>query len=329
MNQRSAILLLGAQFDELAKQLNRPENAERRRRRLSEWTAVTDRSVPFALLDQTVQQILAAGFESAASTDGVGVKKLRGLITLLERACNDPLSVGWESGDDRAPARSMFGATASRLRFAARPFLAVSEVDWDRWRHAVADRDLVEDPIGRYVGTLRQLPRAAWANPLRFYLSRSLGQLFGLPLHGGQRVAAIANVFERLAARRNDRLTSDRPEEVAEFLKAMRRVTIATRSLPAGFDPLAPITSQIAHDLGPQAVNVFTALVGEAGRADVAMKPAGWSRYYRESIRQALAVRCPEALSLVAEALRKRKSPLASDTKARLKRFTSLFGEPS
>jgi hypothetical protein len=327
MNQKSAILLLSSQFDELAQRLNRPENAERLRRRLSEWTAVSDRSVPFALLDKTVQELLSAGFDAAASTDGVGIKKLRGLITLLERACNDPLSVAWESGDSQAPARSVFGATATRLRFAARPFLAVSEIDWDRWRHAVVARELADDPIGRYIETLRQLPRAAWQNPLSFYISRTLGQLFGLPLHGGQRVAAIAAVFQRLASHRGERDSADRPEAVVEFLQAVRKTTTTARALPAGFDPLAPVSAQIGHDLGPQAVNVFTVLVGLPGRAEVAVKPAGWSRYYRESIRQALAVRCPEAISLVAETLKKRKSPLTADTRARLARFASLFGE--
>jgi hypothetical protein len=330
MSQKLALARLRSQFDSLAKQLSRPENAGRCLRRLSDWTAITDRSVPFALLERSVKDVVDGGFDAAAATNGVGVKKLKGLIGILERVCNDPVPVS--AGLDTTstlPSRSVFSASSARLRFASRPYLPLREVDWDRWRQVVADQGPADHPLGRYVAALRDIPRNAWTTPLKFYLNCSLSQLFALKLHGSRRVATIAETFGRVAeaVEAKQPCNGVRPEPILEFLTNLERLARpGVRRKAGNHDPLQPLREQIERDLGPQAGGIFLAIVGEYDRPSSAQAKVGsWTRYYRNSIARLIHVRCPEAAALVSQLTAPVKPRSSAPARVRLERLAELM----
>lgn len=294
MNRSTSLLSLQSRFDQLAELLRRPEHTERCRRPLADWASLSDRSVPFALLDQPVAQIIRDGFPAAAAHPGIGAKKLGGLIVLLQRvvASHDVVTV--PAADPSLPVRSVFGPTAARLRYNARVHAPLREIDWDAWRHLLAQRKLIDLQVGRCIGRLRDLPSTVWEKPLRFYTNCTLRQLFSLPLHGNQRIAAVAEMCRRLADA-SDTVPSiavGRPAVITKLsyrLDDLRRPELVRRRSVSEIRQL--LLQQIEHDLGPQAADVFLRLTDSKSTA---AKLSGWNRHYRRSIRSLCKVRCPE-----------------------------------
>jgi hypothetical protein len=85
MRNNAEYCRLQLRFETLAAILRQPRYASSCRRTIAYWTSITDQSVPYALLDFTVHDVLRLGLESVASAPGVGIKKLNGLVHILER----------------------------------------------------------------------------------------------------------------------------------------------------------------------------------------------------------------------------------------------------
>jgi hypothetical protein len=292
---------LRARFDQLAEELRRPEKAARCRRPLADWTSISDRSVPFVLLDRSVAEVVRNGFDDAAAKPGVGVKKLAGLIALLQRVAVSDEVEPLPAADPLLPVRSVFDPTAARLRHNARVHTPLREIDWDAWRRLLHQRKLVDHPIGRYLGRLRDLPAIMWRKPVRYYAGCTLPQLFALPQHGNRRVAAVADTFRRLAEA-SDAIPSvavGRPPVVLRLLyrlDELQRPELVRRRSVGELRQL--LLQQIESDLGPQAADVFVQLTD--AKSDKT-KPNGWNRHYRHAIQLLCEVRCPEIFARLDE----------------------------
>lgn len=329
MSQKVAIEGLRSQLDALIRSLSKPEYAPRRRRRLVDWTATSDRSIPFALLDKTVQEIVDGGFDTVVATPGVGFKKIKGLLDILERVYADHEFTAVETAPSTLPGRSVFSPSAARLRFASRQFSSLREVDWEHWRTTVTDRGPADQPLGRFVTALGDLPRKTWEVPLRFYAGCSLSRIFGLPSYGSRRVATIAETFRRVAeaAAVNALADAARPGPILDFVRNLEQLADPTeRPRRASVDPLAPLTAQVEHDLGPHAAGIFLEMIGEDGRTAKSLPHVGsWGRYYRSAIARLIRVRCPETAHLIVKFNARPKRRGDDLLRARLDRLALLI----
>lgn len=85
MSKKSEFLRLRLYFVTLDAVLKQPQYLNCCRRTLADWASANDHAVPYALINRTVQDILTMGFDDVASIPGIGIKKLYGLIRILER----------------------------------------------------------------------------------------------------------------------------------------------------------------------------------------------------------------------------------------------------
>lgn len=303
MSRSSKYSRLRERFNQLAGTLRRPENTERCRRYLAHWTSLSDRSVPFALLEKQVIEIVRDGFDHAASQPGIGINKLGGLVVLLERVASSDAAEPMPAADPSLPSRSAFAPEAARFRHNARSHMPLREVDWDAWRRTLYQRNMVELLVGRCLARLRDLPISIWSKPLSYYAGCSLQQLFALPMHGNRRIAAVADLCRRLAEAAETTAFSvvGRPALITRLLlrlNELRRPEMVRRRSVSEIRQL--LLRQIEHDLGPQAADVFAQLTDAKSNL---VRPAGWNRHYRRSIRFLTEVRCPELFAWLDEFL--------------------------
>jgi len=325
MSRTSTLTRLRSRFDTLSGLLQQSENFDRCSRPLGDWTAVTDRAIPFALLNKSVSQVVGEGFKAAAEADGIGLKKLAGLIVLLERAASARSVAPTVEANPNLPSRSVFTADATRLRYASRSCLAVRQVDWDAWRIEIGRSAFATYPIGRYLTRLRDLPQSAWETPVAFYAQCSFCQLYALPLHGSRRVAAVASVFQQLAADPDTQSVADhgRPKAVVQFLRKLeswRDGALPKRKSSAEF--VRPALDLIEADLGRQVSDIVAQLLDVTPDG---VRVAGWNRYYRQLVRMQLAVRCPEAVTMMAD-LEQKAPQFSPPQQQAIARWNALFG---
>lgn len=84
-NSKAEFTRLRLRFVTLAAVLKQPKYAPCCGRTLAYWTSISDHAIPYALIDYTIQDILAMGFDTIAATPGVGSRKIDGLLQILER----------------------------------------------------------------------------------------------------------------------------------------------------------------------------------------------------------------------------------------------------
>lgn len=167
-------------YEEVRKRLSQ-QSSERLMRPLAYFVLEGDRRLPLALLDRTLQEIVASDFAELAAVPGVGAKKLEGMIVVLERAASapSPPNNGFNTFDD----------------FQAQ---AVSEEEWDAWRAVVSAASLEHEPLGRYAPSLLTLPRVIWDVPLANYSNCTLAEIRARKTHGEKRVRGVLEVFAAL-----------------------------------------------------------------------------------------------------------------------------------
>ncbi len=174
--------LLDAKFD------------ERRRKPLAYWSMPNDRRLPLAFMDRTIAGILETPFEELCSTAGIGEKKLKMLIELLNRAVEgDP-----QNSDANTPASASTNpATAVALLDALSKFnhRSVTEGQWSKWKVTVSRHRLQQVPLGRLARALTDMTTVIWFTPIGYYLPYSLEELRHLRTHGDKRVRSILEVF--------------------------------------------------------------------------------------------------------------------------------------
>ncbi len=182
------------EFQKLRETLLQNQYDDRRKRPLLYWSKPDDRRLPMALIDMTVDQLLSRPFDELCLTRGIGVKKLRMLLELLERAI---------ASDPQMPEPEIMGSDATvpnhaeRLLEALVSFnsRAVTEGQWAKWKTTVAKHRLHALPLGRLARDLMEMTSVIWNTPLGNYLPYSLDELRQLRTYGEKRVRSILEVF--------------------------------------------------------------------------------------------------------------------------------------
>jgi len=185
-------LQLAMRFDELRKQLAEDRYRPLYRKTLAFWAIPSDRRLPLALMNRTLEQIVASPFTELAGTPGIGKKKLQGLLMLLERAANtDPTSIPPEVTE---PIKAETKKTESEPEPLFR-WEDVSELMWVEWRATIRKHGLETIPLGRLAPSLKRVTRVIWNVPLGEFLDMSIEDLREKRAFGERRLSAVLEVF--------------------------------------------------------------------------------------------------------------------------------------
>lgn len=197
LNKSTAVMdyKLVTEFDELRQQLAQKKFADRIKKPLAYWAVASDRRLPLAFMGRSLKELLDTPFDELFCTAGIGQKKIRTFLMLLHRAAQPkpPGAIEIEQIEDHAIA----AAEVAEGRDVLDPNI-VCEALWVQWRASIRKHGLEQEPLGRYVGTLLDMPRVIWQKPLGEYARLSLAQIRSLRTHGEKRVGAILEVFGSL-----------------------------------------------------------------------------------------------------------------------------------
>jgi hypothetical protein len=205
------------------------------------------------LLELPLRDVISGNISKLESMPSVGQRKLETLATILNRIVDSGPTISSlsEAQDDHRSSQHSSSAStfdASQL----------SEPEWRRWRELVIDQKLLDEPLGRFAKSLRQLPRSTWWTSLGTYCPLTLAQIRSLPAHGPMRVAAILRVFHDLQEATGVRtLHRDRPIARVEswVLDALANYALIEKdAIEARI--LQPFFEQVASDLGSAAAKV-------------------------------------------------------------------------
>jgi hypothetical protein len=269
------VLLMQTEFQALRDSLLAPQFDERRKRPILYWSKPDDRRLPMALIDLTVDQLLSKPFEELCLTRGIGVKKLRMLLELLERAiASDPQLPEPEP----MGSQTMVPNFATKLSEALDNFnsRAVTEGQWAKWKTTVAKHRLNSMPLGRLARNLMEITSVIWNSPLGNYLPYSLDELRQLKTYGEKRVGSILEVFYTI-----DLSMSAMPEGGHLVLRLEPRyvyeVETAVFDMMAHFAPpqaktvqqavIYPLLNQLKLDMGDFAHDLVRDRVGTGAKA--------------------------------------------------------------
>jgi hypothetical protein len=196
LNKSTAVMdyKLVTAFESVRKRLLTPKLADRLDKPLAYWAIATDRRLPLAFMGRSLRELLDTPFDELFSTAGIGQKKIRTFLMLLNRAAQ-PKPLGALAADeedipDTAPAQK-------EEVDAINPSI-VSEALWVRWRASVRNHGLDQEPLGRFAATLLDMPRVIWQRPLGSYTELTLAEIRSLRTHGEKRVSAVLDVFGNL-----------------------------------------------------------------------------------------------------------------------------------
>lgn len=332
LNRTSAVgeFRLVARFSELRSQLLGETYAARRSKPLAYWALPDDRRLPLAFMGHTIQQLLDTQFEDLLATPGVGQKKIRSLVSLLER-------VLVEDPDDVKP--SPTAAPQSAADAADAPFdpLHVSESQWSQWRASVRRHGLGEETLGRFAPSLDRLPRVLWNTPLATYTDLTLAQIRQLKTHGEKRVAAVLEVFAELHSvlARLGSPGNLAVRIVPKFAGQLEHWTLSASEREALSTPeelethlVRPLLDQLWIDAGKPIAELATARLGLGGATSSVRQSARQLGLTRARIYQLLAdigvmmkVRWPEGQYLVGQLVDRIQTEVAAADRARYQRF--------
>lgn len=240
-------------YEEVRKRLSQ-QSPERLMRPLAYFVLEGDRRLPLALLHRTLQEIVASDFNDLAAVPGVGVKKLEGMILVLERAASAPAMQSTPTAFDDFQAQ------------------AVSEEDWDAWRAVVRAANLENELLGRFAPSLLTLPRVIWDVPLSSYANCTLAEIRARKTHGEKRVRGVLEVFAALyslvgqgapyASHLSVQIVPRFLQPVLNWMNnARHRVTSLTND-EIRREFVEPLVRQIGIDAGPSVERVVAERLG-------------------------------------------------------------------
>ncbi len=301
---------LVAGFDEVRQKLLTKEFADRLDRPLAYWALPSDRSSPIALLGAPSRDLLSTPFEELYGTAGIGQKKIRSLVELLNRAAR-PYPPG---GAPHDAATLSDVASAAATDGAIDPSL-VSEALWVEWRASVQAHDLGQETMGRFARSLQDLPRVIWSTPLDAYAGLSLEAIRSLKTHGEKRVRAVLEVFGSMHAivgRMNTpahlavRILPQFVAQVEERIHALCRQTTPVTADQIRRQFVDPLMAQVRIDLGDQIARLAESRLALDGSGATVRQVARRLNLTRARVYQLLndvgaimQVRWPEAPALV------------------------------
>src|SRR5580692_13140386 len=82
---RTRLVIEYAAFESLRRSLLEQMQPQSLEKPLAFWARTGDRTLPLALMNRTIRELLATPFEDLSATRGVGAKKIGGLLQLLGR----------------------------------------------------------------------------------------------------------------------------------------------------------------------------------------------------------------------------------------------------
>ncbi|TWT46422.1 hypothetical protein [Botrimarina hoheduenensis] len=283
-------------------------------RPLSYWVLPTDRTLPLALLDRPVRELLADELAVLMRTPGVGQKKILGLFDLLRRAlkAHDPHApFGLPGALSTATRHATQDAAGTKDRLAE-----VSEAAWSLWTESVRRGGMHDCVLGRVAPCLQSLPSVIWQKPLGDYATRTLAEVRQMKTHGEKRVQAILEVFLAVHEALSTAVLDEHLEVVVQprFVPAVNRWLVLANKSPrlVGAEDLqrrviAPLLEQVAHDLGQEVAQVAAERLATGSRASSVKQQAARLSVTRARIYQLLeecaamaAVRWPEGRWLLA-----------------------------
>ena len=305
---RSAVMFeyrLVSSFEEVRKKLLSKEFADRLDKPLAYWALPSDRSSPIVLLGRTLRELLDTPFDDLYATAGIGQKKVRALVDLLQRAAGPHPPCDEPATPDVSSATSDGGIDPS----------LVSEALWVEWRNSVQSHDLGKETMGRCARTLQDLPRVIWGTPLDAYTGLSLEAIRSLKTHGEKRVRAVLEVFGSLHAivgRMNApahlavRILPSFVAQVEERIHAMCGQTTPVTAEQIRRQFVDPLMAQVRIDLGDPIARLAESRLALDGSGATVRQVARRLNLTRARVYQLLndvgeimAVRWPEGPALV------------------------------
>ena len=268
------VLMMQTEFQKLRETLLQSQYDDRRKRPILYWSKPDDRRLPMALIDLTVDQLLSKPFDDLCLTRGIGVKKLRMLLELLERAiASDPQLPEPEASGSQTMVPNQAEKLSEALdRFNSR---AVTEGQWAKWKTTVAKHRLNSLPLGRLARNLMEITSVIWNTPLGNYLPYSLEELRQLRTYGEKRVSSILEVFYSI-----DLAMSAMPEgghlmlrlepryvyEVETAIFDMMLHVAPPQPKMVQYSVITPVLHQLKLDMGDFAYDLVRDRVGAGAR---------------------------------------------------------------
>jgi len=264
---------LSSQFDEVRRTLLQDQFADRLSKPLRHWVLPSDRRLPLAFLDRTLEHLLASSFSDLSATPGIGQKKINSLVTLLFRATRDepPTAVAVVASGDGQPS-----VTSGPVDWQKFDPSMVSEALWSEWREAVRRRGIADECLGRLAPSLQRLPTVIWNAPLRNYLDLTVDEIRALRTHGEKRVRCVLEVFHAVyhamqgvatEAEVREALTAPRIREIQQWVDAC----LQSNHLPSEDEVrerfVTPLLEQLEVDSGETVHRLASERLGLSGPA--------------------------------------------------------------
>lgn len=197
LNKSTAVMdyKLVTAYESLRKRLLTAKFNDRLDKPLAFWAIASDRRLPLAFMGRTLRDLLNTPFDELFATAGIGQKKIRTFLMLLNRAAQPkPIGALAEEEDAFADTAAETAKEQSRVVDAS----LVSEALWVRWRATIRKHRLEDEPLGRFAASLLEMPRVVWYRPMGEYVDLSLQEIRSLRTHGEKRVRAVLDVFGNL-----------------------------------------------------------------------------------------------------------------------------------
>lgn len=280
-------------------------------KQLSYWVLPSDRRLPIAFLDFSLQELLSQPLDELMKTPGVGQKKILGFFDLLRR-----ISKASTPGEPFGMATPRSGTTSVGVSSAGFDASTVSEALWSTWCETIVHHGMGDQKLGRLAPSLQSLPTVIWHAPLSVYAELPLAKIRRMRTHGEKRVHAILEVFGAV----HEAISTSALHENLDLELSPRFVPKLTRWLTEvvweDFLPaadclqervVAPMVRQVEVDLGRHVAQLASdRLLPSSGAASVKQQSEALgvtrARVYQllEDCAKAMDVRWPEGRWLLA-----------------------------
>lgn len=261
-------------------------------RHLSGWVVSTDRHLPQSFLRRTLRDIIALSYDELLETHGLGDRRIGKLIGVLERAC-----LQQEPASPTARECTLVPSPSGVLPAVVQPISPdkLTEPDWLAWRHAVRAHGLEQENLGRFAGSLSDLPQGLWSVPLIEYADRPLYEIKTMAGHGPARVGQILDVFYRIAQTIAS-CPADTPLAIRLLPPLVRDALLWTerilheQAVPSVADIresfLKPLFTLLETDMGAETAAIVRRRIGLDGPAETLEQIANDISLTRERVRQ-------------------------------------------
>ncbi|HUT10435.1 MAG TPA: hypothetical protein VMY42_08060 [Thermoguttaceae bacterium] len=268
-----AELQLISRYEGLRKVLFSDGYAEHLEKPLAYWALPSDRRLPLAFLGRTLRDLLETPFAELTETPGIGQKKIRSFVRLLERAAKtdaselplDPVCV--QENSERIASSDGAGGNGFDPS-------SVSDVVWSQWRASVIQHGLGDEALGRLAPSLKNMTRVIWNSPLRAYTDSTLAEIRSKKTHGEKRVRAILEVFHSAHAivsgmGKQDHLLVRIVPRLIDRAEQWIGLALQTPGVPKGetiFENLiSPLLEQVRNDSSQQIASLADTRLGIGG----------------------------------------------------------------